>query len=220
MAAVGDKALASATQCEYPMRFRRTELDQTTGEVRSREVLRRCGSRRSAECPSCSALYKGDALAVLRSELFDEADNVRTATWVTFTAPGADVFGQVHSQRRDKMARCARAGAEHGTPMATGCWVPRLTRRRRLRASGGLQRQRRSTLRRDDAEARSHRRTKVEIRPGRRVSEPWPRAFPCAHPRRCHTTLRRDSRARRHEPSHWPPHQCSEFRRLVMGSAV
>ena len=112
MAAVADKAVASATQCEYPVRFRRSELDQTTGEVRSREVLRRCGSRRSAECASCSALYKGDAFAVIRSELQDEGGNVRTATWVTLTAPGANVFGQVHSQRRDASGRVRPCGCQ------------------------------------------------------------------------------------------------------------
>lgn len=81
--------------CEYPLNFKRRLTDAATGVVREDTVRRRCGTRLASECPSCSELYRGDALAVLRSGLTDAKG---LYTFVTLTAPGAGVFGAVHQR--------------------------------------------------------------------------------------------------------------------------
>jgi hypothetical protein len=62
-----------------------------------------CKTRRAAKCPSCAALYQGDAFRLIAEGLRGGdyiAETVRDhpAVFVTFTAPS---FGPVHSQRRD-----------------------------------------------------------------------------------------------------------------------
>jgi hypothetical protein len=58
-------------------------------------VLRvRCHNRRETACPSCSALYKGDARRIVREGL--AAGPGMPAVFVTLTAPS---FGPVHSRR-------------------------------------------------------------------------------------------------------------------------
>lgn len=114
--------------CSRPLLLRATRIDMATGELLpSLEVERRCGSRLATKCPSCSALYVGDAKAVIRSGLFDEEGTVKQATLVTLTAPGAGRFGQTHRASRDKKGKrlrpCAcgkrhpREAAVVGTPL-------------------------------------------------------------------------------------------------------
>jgi hypothetical protein len=118
--------------CSRPVRLRgATQLvDRTTGEVRdlysSAQELDgvtyvRCGNRRAAVCPSCSAEYKGDAWHILVCGLMggkgipaDVAD--RPSTFVTLTAPS---FGAVHGVRRKGMCRPRRDRpvCEHGRPL-------------------------------------------------------------------------------------------------------
>lgn len=111
--------------CENPVRLNRRTTDTTTGEVSNAELLKRCGNRRESHCPSCAALYRGDAIAIIRSGLYGADGRQRPATWVTLTAPGAAVFGATHSQRRQagRIRRC-KCGTRHsdgdaaiGTPI-------------------------------------------------------------------------------------------------------
>lgn len=83
-----------------------------------RPVSRRCGTRLASSCSSCSALYAGDARALIRGGLVDEqTGRALDATFITLTAPGADVFGQVHSLRRTGgkrgRVRPCRCGVRH-----------------------------------------------------------------------------------------------------------
>jgi len=88
--------------CSNPVRLLKRVTNFRTGQISETPAERRCGNRRASECPSCSKLYRGDAFQVIRSGLFDPSNPTAVYTWVTFTAPGADVFGPTHSQRRDK----------------------------------------------------------------------------------------------------------------------
>lgn len=107
-------------ECSHPLHIRATEVHTATGEVRQRSLLRRCGTRLASRCESCSELYAGDAREVIRSGTTDGG----AFTWLTLTAPGADVFGAVHSgpskrgRRRCACGRYHRADdARLGTPV-------------------------------------------------------------------------------------------------------
>jgi len=91
-----------AGDCSRPIHLTRQAVDTKTGEITYREMLRRCQSRIEAKCPSCSKLYRGDAFAVIRAGLMDATNKPRPMTMITLTAPGADVFGQVHSRHIGK----------------------------------------------------------------------------------------------------------------------
>ena len=97
--------------CSRPVTLRRTVTDTRDGSSRSTEHVKRCGTRIADRCPSCSALYRGDAFQVIRSGLFDRVTNLpKLVTMITLTAPGADVFGKTHSRRiseNGKTRRCA-----------------------------------------------------------------------------------------------------------------
>lgn len=102
MTATGHPRSSTHGACARPVRLAGVEVDALTGEVLGRRsVERRCGSRLASRCPSCSALYAADDRALIRAGLTDaETGRPLPATFVTLTAPGARVFGQVHSQRR------------------------------------------------------------------------------------------------------------------------
>ncbi|MDP3971965.1 MAG: hypothetical protein Q8P61_03530, partial [Candidatus Nanopelagicales bacterium] len=72
--------------CEYPIVL----LDH---EHHAMTV--RCKGSDSAVCPECAELHRGD----VRTSILEALDGAETATFFTLTAPGADAFGQVHSQR-------------------------------------------------------------------------------------------------------------------------
>lgn len=106
--------------CSHPLHIQATEVHTTTGEVRRRELLRRCGTRLASKCESCSELYAGDAREVIRSGTADGG----SFTWITLTAPGADVFGAVHSGPTKRGRRRCACGRYHrpddarlGTPV-------------------------------------------------------------------------------------------------------
>lgn len=89
--------------CDRPLALTLTEADRVTGEVRTRDVQRRCGSRLTEECLSCSELYAGDARQMIRSG----TDGPGPLTWLTVTAPGNDVFGAIHiASTKDRPRRC------------------------------------------------------------------------------------------------------------------
>lgn len=91
-----------------------------TGEVRRRSLLRRCGTRLASRCEGCSELYAGDAREVISSGTIGSG----AFTWLTLTAPGADVFGAVHSGPNKHGRRRCACGRYHrpddtrlGTPV-------------------------------------------------------------------------------------------------------
>lgn len=104
--------------CERPILV----VDRETGET----IKVRCGTRRAADCVSCSALYMGDASAILRAGALD-VDPGATIVMLTLTAPS---FGAVHRvpkaasprisadsqkawSKRASRTRC-RCGVDHG----------------------------------------------------------------------------------------------------------
>ncbi|MDN3240853.1 replication initiator [Glycomyces tritici] len=105
--------------CARPVKLfgRLREVDTKTGLVLSREdrsVWVRCGTRREAACPACSARYEADAYHLVRAGLSgDEEKGVpvsvatRPTAFVTLTAPS---FGPVHNRPGNRPCVC---GAWH-----------------------------------------------------------------------------------------------------------
>jgi hypothetical protein len=107
-------------------------VDATSGEIlhthtsHDTPLLIPCGNRRSAVCPTCSELYRGDTLQLIRAGLVGGKHTPTSVTthprvFATFTAPG---FGPVHTrrQRDGTQLRCRprRTGGTcpHGRPLA------------------------------------------------------------------------------------------------------
>jgi hypothetical protein len=104
--------VAATGYCAHPVRLRgRVErADPATGELRTvyateREpdatLLKGCGNRRAAVCPSCSATYQADSFQLLAAGLRGGKGVPDTVAehprlFVTFTAPS---FGRVHGRR-------------------------------------------------------------------------------------------------------------------------
>lgn len=129
----------SARYCRHPVRLRGsvTEIDVSTGQTRKRYsttgepegvLLKACGNRRAATCPSCSAVYKADAWQLVAAGLMGgkgvpESVIEHPILFATFTAPS---FGPVHTTAdlRDPRSVCRRRHAgercAHGRP--TACW--------------------------------------------------------------------------------------------------
>ncbi|WP_211116569.1 replication initiator [Glycomyces buryatensis] len=105
--------------CARPVKLLRRETTRTTLphsglQVRTtaedRSVWVRCGTRRAAACPSCSARYEQDAFHLVRAGLVgDEPKGVpatvadRPTVFVTLTAPS---FGPVHSRPGHRPCAC------------------------------------------------------------------------------------------------------------------
>ncbi len=136
--------------CAHPIRLRGYVLGNGDGRVvfSSHEfpdnvVLKACGSRSELRCPSCAALYRGDARHLVRAGLeggkgMDESVAQHPAVFLTLTAPG---FGLVHREtstgacQPDRgMPRCSHGrtltcNARHvhdelalGTPLCARCY--------------------------------------------------------------------------------------------------
>jgi hypothetical protein len=94
----------------------------TTGTLPDGVLLKACGTRRETRCPSCAAVYRGDARHLVRAGLIggkgtDESVAERPAVLLTLTAPS---FGPVHAAKSggpchptSPAARCP-----HGRPSA------------------------------------------------------------------------------------------------------
>jgi len=101
--------IAGVGTCAHPIKLFRTSIDTRTGEMRFAEHDKRCGSRIHDRCPSCSALYRGDAFQVIRSGIIDPSTKLpKLLTMITLTAPGADRFGHVHSRNSTKAGKLMR----------------------------------------------------------------------------------------------------------------
>src|SRR3954465_3591101 len=132
-----ERQLRSSGYCRQPVRLRGRvdSLDASTGEVVSSystehepdgTLLKCCGNRREAVCPSCARTYRGDAFQLVMSGMCGGKgvpDSVadHPMVFVTFTAPS---FGPVHSRRvvdgQARRCRPRRDGGlcEHGPPIA------------------------------------------------------------------------------------------------------
>ena len=111
-----DVSSAPAGYCRRPIRLRGQvdAIDTATGEVRSvystagepdETLLKCCGNRREAVCPTCAQTYRGDAFQLVAAGLrggkgVPDTVGEHPVVFATFTAPS---FGPVHS-------RACRAG--------------------------------------------------------------------------------------------------------------
>jgi hypothetical protein len=78
------------------------EFTRTTDSMPDAVIYKACGNRRSAICPACAEVYRGDAYQLVLAGLaggkeVPESVSGHPAVFATFTAPG---FGIVHTQRR------------------------------------------------------------------------------------------------------------------------
>ena len=101
--------------CARPVKLNRRESTRSarTGLVTSwtdRSMWVRCGTRRAAACPSCSARYEADAFHLVRAGLVGDTDKGvpvavadRPTVFVTLTAPS---FGAVHSRPGHRPCAC------------------------------------------------------------------------------------------------------------------
>jgi len=131
--------VAQAGYCHHPIRLagRVEQADRATGEVRTvydskREpdgvVLKACGTRREAWCPSCAATYRADAYQLLAAGLkggkgVPDTVAAHPRLFVTFTAPS---FGRVHSRKAQGRfvypCHPYRQGARCPHGHRAGCW--------------------------------------------------------------------------------------------------
>lgn len=125
--------------CRQPVRLRGQvdAIDQATGELRTvysteaepdRTLLKSCGNRREAVCPSCAETYRGDAYRLVAAGLrggkgVPESVSEHPTVFATLTAPS---FGPVHSRRMagDRAHRCRPRRAldvcPHGVRLSCG----------------------------------------------------------------------------------------------------
>jgi hypothetical protein len=131
--------VAATGYCTHPVRLsgRVEHADPATGELRQvyttqREpdatLLKACGNRRVAVCPSCSATYQADTFQLLAAGLRGGKGIPDTVAghprlFVTFTAPS---FGPVHTRRaRGRLVLpCHPYRQGHTCPHGrrAGCW--------------------------------------------------------------------------------------------------
>jgi hypothetical protein len=131
--------VAATGYCAHPVRLRgRVEhADLQTGEVRAaystdREpdatLLKACGNRRAAVCPSCSATYQADSFQLLAAGLrggkgVPETVAEHPRLFVTFTAPS---FGRVHTRKAQGLVvypcHPYRQGQRCPHGRRLGCW--------------------------------------------------------------------------------------------------
>ena len=97
-----ERQLSRTGACSRPIRLRGVSaIDLASGEVAGGVLHVACGNRRETMCPSCSALYKGDARQLVRAGLtggkgIPESVSAHPCVFATLTAPS---FGPVHARR-------------------------------------------------------------------------------------------------------------------------
>ena len=85
-------------ECTRPVSLVVTRADTYTGELSNLAYSKPCGSRLADKCPHCSNVYRRDAITVLQSGLKGAENSTIPFTFITFTAPGAEVFGPTHQR--------------------------------------------------------------------------------------------------------------------------
>ena len=107
-----ERQMRATGYCRHPVRLRGQvdAVDQATGECRTvystepepdRTLLKCCGNRREAVCPTCAETYRGDAYQLVAAGLrggkgVPDSVSEHPLVFVTLTAPS---FGPVHSRR-------------------------------------------------------------------------------------------------------------------------
>ena len=125
-----ERQLRSAGYCRHPVRLRGQVdgLDVETGDVRTifstaaepdETLLKCCGNRREAVCPSCAEVYRGDAFQLVAAGLrggkgVPESAADHPIVFATLTAPS---FGPVHSRRVDSGASARRCRPRRDAPI-------------------------------------------------------------------------------------------------------
>ena len=134
-----ERQMRATGYCRQPVRLRGQvdAIDLATGESRTvystepepdRTLLKCCGNRREAVCPSCAETYRGDAYQLVAAGLrggkgVPESVSEHPMVFVTLTAPS---FGPVHSRRMagDRAQRCRPRRAldvcPHGVRLSCG----------------------------------------------------------------------------------------------------
>jgi hypothetical protein len=97
-----------STTCDHPISLLRTSVDVNTGEVGSRVFEKDCGTRLASRCAHCAEVYRRDAIEIIRAGLRTDDNRQIPFTFLTLTAPGADVFGAIHQ----RTVRHRRKGGE------------------------------------------------------------------------------------------------------------
>src|SRR3954470_11046659 len=116
-----ERQLRATGYCRQPVRLhgRVDAIDRATGEVVTtytteqepdKTLLKCCGNRREAVCPSCAETYRRDAFQLVAAGMrggkgVPESVVEHPMLFVTLTAPS---FGLVHSQRLDGDSRARR----------------------------------------------------------------------------------------------------------------
>jgi hypothetical protein len=131
--------VAQTGYCTHPVRLhgRVEQADPQSGEIRmvystDREpdatLLKACGNRRAAVCPSCSATYQADSFQLLAAGLRGGKGVPETVAghprlFVTFTAPS---FGRVHTRKAQGLmvypCQPYRQGQRCPHGRRLGCW--------------------------------------------------------------------------------------------------
>jgi hypothetical protein len=94
------------SDCLDPLLIRRTSTNLITGEIKTVEFDKRCGTRRRDKCEPCSVIWKDDAYYAL---INPSKEHQGSLTFITLTAPGSKHFGASHtaSYKGLKSERCA-----------------------------------------------------------------------------------------------------------------
>jgi hypothetical protein len=127
-----ERQLRSAGYCRRPVRLRGeiSAVDHATGEVRTTfttvdqpdgTLLKCCGNRREAVCPSCAEVYRGDAFQLVAAGLrggkgVPETVAAHPVVFATLTAPS---FGAVHSRRLGPTGEPRRCRPRRDAPRCT-----------------------------------------------------------------------------------------------------
>ena len=125
-----ERQLRSAGYCRHPVRLRGQVdgIDVATGEIRTifstatepdETLLKCCGNRREAVCPSCAEVYRGDAFQLIAAGLrggkgVPESAAEHPVVFATLTAPS---FGPVHSRRVGSDGRARRCRPRRDAPV-------------------------------------------------------------------------------------------------------
>src|SRR3954470_2420357 len=125
-----ERQLRSAGYCRRPVRLRgeTAAIDTASGELRTTfstegepdgTLLKCCGNRREAVCPSCAEVYRGDAFQLVAAGLrggkgVPETTAEHPIVFATLTAPS---FGPVHSRRPAPGGKARRCRPRRDAPV-------------------------------------------------------------------------------------------------------
>ena len=112
------ETVGAKSVCSHPVRVAMKCADRSTGEIYLGRVIEKdCGSRLAERCPHCSEVYARDAMSVFNGGVESGEVPVTHYTFITFTAPGSQVFGRTHQrvvkERKGKKPHVVRCSCKH-----------------------------------------------------------------------------------------------------------